>query len=105
MSSWDLCLYLTDEHEESFGLAVAECMVLGVPIICQNKGALSEVVGDGGVVCDTMYQVLESCKRFIKDHEFRKELSTRAKEKSKEYKRIEIVKSYSKNLQFSQEIL
>jgi glycosyltransferase involved in cell wall biosynthesis len=35
---------------EGFGAPVVEAMALGTPVICSDQPALSEVVGDAGVV-------------------------------------------------------
>jgi len=45
-------IYVQFSRTESFGMAVAEAMALGVPVIVSNKGALPEMVRDGhtGVV-------------------------------------------------------
>jgi len=37
---------------ESFGLVAAEAMLNGIPVVVSNRGALPEVVGQGGVVLD-----------------------------------------------------
>ena len=37
---------------EGFGLPVLEAMIMGVPVICSNKGALPEVVGKAGLQID-----------------------------------------------------
>ncbi len=38
--------------EESFGLVAAESMLNGIPVLASNRGALPEIVGDGGLVLD-----------------------------------------------------
>ena len=35
---------------ESFGLVAAEAMINGIPVIASDRGALPEVVGDGGIL-------------------------------------------------------
>ena len=94
MGSADICLYLTSEHEESFGLAVAEYLALGIPIICENKGALKETIGDGGLVCDSLHDVLNYCDKLITDVNFRKQISKKAKEKAKEYSEEKVSNQY-----------
>ncbi len=37
--------------DEGFGLPVLEAMAEGVPVICSDRGALPEVVGDAGLLC------------------------------------------------------
>ena len=38
--------------DESFGLAAAEAMANGIPVLASNRGALPETVGDGGILLD-----------------------------------------------------
>ncbi|MEK7473909.1 MAG: glycosyltransferase family 1 protein [Patescibacteria group bacterium] len=44
-------LLLPSLHE-GFGRSALEAMTLGVPVIASNRGALSEVVGDAGILLD-----------------------------------------------------
>lgn len=37
---------------ESFGLVAAEAMLNGIPVLASNRGALPEVVGEGGMLFD-----------------------------------------------------
>jgi glycosyltransferase involved in cell wall biosynthesis len=37
---------------ESFGLVAAEAMLNGIPVLASNRGALPEVVGEGGLLFD-----------------------------------------------------
>jgi hypothetical protein len=37
---------------ESFGLVAAEAMINGIPVLASNRGALPEIVGDGGLLFD-----------------------------------------------------
>jgi len=48
-SAW---VYLQPSRYEAFGVAVAEAMACGTPVIHSLGGALPEVVGDGGVAVD-----------------------------------------------------
>lgn len=39
-------------HTEGFGLPALEAMTLGIPVVAANQGALPEVLGGAGVLCD-----------------------------------------------------
>ena len=44
-------VFLTTTSGEGWGLAVAESMACGVPVICPNTPVLPEVVAGGGILC------------------------------------------------------
>lgn len=44
---------------ESFGLTALEAMASGAPVIVSNRGALPEVVGEAGLVCEPTPEALE----------------------------------------------
>jgi glycosyltransferase involved in cell wall biosynthesis len=50
---------------ESFGLTALEAMACGAPVVVSNRGALPEVVGDAGVVCDPAPPALADALRRI----------------------------------------
>ena len=39
---------------EGFGLPALEAMQFGVPVLASNRGALPEIVGDGGILVDPL---------------------------------------------------
>jgi glycosyltransferase involved in cell wall biosynthesis len=39
-------------HTEGFGLPALEAMTLGIPVVAANQGALPEVLGGAGLLCD-----------------------------------------------------
>ena len=45
-------VYLQPTLYEGFGLAIAEAMSCGVPVVTSRSGSVPEVVGDCGVYCD-----------------------------------------------------
>ncbi len=86
-------IYVQYSRTESFGMAVAEAMALGVPTIVSNKGALPEMVSDGhdGVVVPygkTEF-LANAIERLIKKEKLRRELGEAARKK--------IIKSYNQD--------
>ena len=47
-------------HFESFGLTALEAMACGAPVVASNRGALPEVVGNAGILCDPTAESLEA---------------------------------------------
>ncbi len=45
-------MFLFLSRYETFGIAVAEAMAAGAPVIASDKTAVPEVVGDGGIIVD-----------------------------------------------------
>jgi glycosyltransferase involved in cell wall biosynthesis len=45
-------IYVQISDTESFGVAIAEAMSCGIPIVCSDRGAINEVVGNLGVYVD-----------------------------------------------------
>jgi glycosyltransferase involved in cell wall biosynthesis len=53
---------------DSFGLTALEAMACGAPVVVSNRGALPEVVGDAGLICDpTPGSIQESLERVLTD--------------------------------------
>jgi L-malate glycosyltransferase len=71
---------LTSGHE-GFGVPVMEAMMLGVPVIANEAGALPEVVGDGGLLVDANnpYAVADAVSRLLGDAELRATLARTAR--------------------------
>ncbi len=66
---------------ESYGLAVAEAMSWGKPVIASRVGGLPEVVGDGGILCpprDPM-AIAIALNRLLKDDAVRREYARNAR--------------------------
>lgn len=66
---------------EGFGLPPLESMLCGTPVVCSNKGALPEVVGKGGILCDPndYIRVALETTRIIDDQKYRAKFSAEAK--------------------------
>ncbi len=71
---------LTSRHE-GFGVPVMESMALGVPVVANEAGALTEVVGDGGLLVDASdpYAVAEAVSRLQGDAALRAMLAGAAR--------------------------
>lgn len=72
---------------EGFGLPPLESMLCGTPVVCSNKGALPEVVGEGGVLCDPndYVRVALETLRIIDDQKYRAEFSLKAKKQAAKF--------------------
>jgi len=68
---------------EAFGMAQAEAMSCGVPVITNNVGALTEVVGDCGTYLanDDPKELADDICRFFKDEVLWNDLSTKSRER------------------------
>ena len=82
---------------EGFGLAIAEAMACGVPVISSKISSIPEVVGDAGILINP-YDVEElkrSIRRVIGDADLRKDMREKGLEKVKEYSWKNYAKQFS----------
>src|SRR5665647_2063693 len=72
---------------ESLGLAAAEAMSYGKPVIASTAGGLPGVVGDGGLVVPprNSRQLAEAIRRLLDDDTLRHSLGVKAKERAAQY--------------------
>lgn len=72
---------------ESYGLAAAEAMSYGKPVVASSVGGLPEVVGEGGVLVPPKdpAALAQALVRMLKDPGMRKDLGSRAAEHIKMY--------------------
>jgi len=81
MSKVDLVILPT--YEETFGLVLAEAMLMGTPVIGSNAGGVPEIISDGinGLLFETKNYISLKNKILLvyKDEELRKKLSNNAK--------------------------
>jgi glycosyltransferase involved in cell wall biosynthesis len=72
---------------ESLGLAAAEAMSYGKPVIGSTSGGLPEVVGNGGLVVPPRdaVKLAEAMRRLLDDDELRHSLGMKAKERAARY--------------------
>lgn len=81
----DATLLFHPSRYESFGLAVAEAMAAGVPVVTSDRGGLPEVVGDGGEVVDLALggqHLADVVREVIQRPALRSALSARARERA-----------------------
>ena len=95
---------------ESFGLAAAEAMANGIPVLASNRGSLPEIVGDAGFLFDipekytsairelpTAEEVtpwVETIIRLWDDEEFYRSVSSRAKDRSNRWRPEQLAPRY-----------
>jgi glycosyltransferase involved in cell wall biosynthesis len=72
---------------ESLGLAAAEAMSYGKPVIGSTSGGLPEVVGNGGLVVPpgNSRELAEAMKKLLMDDELRHSLGAKAKIRAAQY--------------------
>lgn len=79
--------YVMPSLYESFGIAAAEAMSHGKPVICSAVGGLPEVVRDAGVLVPPRdpAALAEAINQLLQDKERRKELGRKAHAYAQEY--------------------
>jgi glycosyltransferase involved in cell wall biosynthesis len=72
---------------ESLGLAAAEAMSYGKPVIAAKAGGLPEVVGNGGIVVPprNSRMISEAMNTLLRDEALRHDLGIKAKERAAQY--------------------
>lgn len=65
----DASMLVLPSFDEGFGMTALEAMTVGVPVIVSNRGALPEVVGDAGIICDPQDDegLAEAMERLLDD--------------------------------------
>ena len=73
--------------EEQYGMALVEAMASGLPIVAHNSGAISEIIGDAGILVKEgdKKSLAKSIKDLIETRELRAKLGTMGRERSEKY--------------------
>lgn len=76
-------VYVQPTKHEAFGVAIAEAMSCGVPVISSKVGAVPEVLGDCGLYADPddPKDLADKIILLLQDEDFRKELGAKARER------------------------
>lgn len=76
-------IYLQPTLHEGFGLAIAEAMSCGIPVITSRVGSVPEVVGEAGVYVDPNdpQEIAEVVKELLSNPEKREKLGKLARER------------------------
>lgn len=76
-------VYLCMSEHEGFCVPLLECMYLGVPIIAYNKTAVSETMGEAGVLVNEkdFAHIAEMANLMIRDEDFRTRVINRQKDR------------------------
>lgn len=72
---------------EGFGFPPLEAMQLGVPVVCSDRTALAEVVGDAGLLTDpdNYAQSVKCLNRVLTEEELRQQLIRKGYENVKRF--------------------
>jgi len=76
-------LYVQPTKHEAFGVAIAEAMSCGLPVISSKVGAVPEVLGDCGLYADPddPKDLADKIVLLLQDENLRRELGNRARER------------------------
>ena len=73
-------IYVSVSSTESFGLANCEAVLAGVPSICTNVGAVSELLGDAVILInDDKHIIAQQIRNLLASKELRSKLKKRSK--------------------------
>lgn len=93
-------VFLFTDHEAGWGLAVAEAMAAGLPVIGWNIGILGSVFKSGfiKITLDNHAEFSNSIIRVLTNKDFRKKLSKEARKEAKKHDWVKTANLFSKIL-------
>jgi len=72
----------TPEWQEQFGMSLIEAMSCGTPVVSTLSGAISEIVGDSGILCqpNDFVSILDALKRLMVNPGLREDLGAKGRQ-------------------------
>lgn len=94
-------VFVLPSRFEGFGIAAAEAMAAGVPVVATSVGSLPEVVGDGGVLvpADDPGALATALEVLLSDPERRRRLGEAARQRAGRFRWSAIAASFAALLQ------
>ncbi len=77
--------FILPSRYESFGIVLLEAMKHGCPVIARNVGGVPEVVGNAGILVDSVEEMASAIKRLHSDYELVKKLGKAGLERVKKF--------------------
>jgi len=73
----------TPEWQEQFGMSLIEAMACGTPVIGASSGAIPEIIGDAGLLCqpNDFVSLSDALSRLLESDDLRGELSVAARKR------------------------
>ncbi|MEO0129929.1 MAG: glycosyltransferase family 4 protein [candidate division WOR-3 bacterium] len=79
-----LNIFVLPSPKEPFGLALLEAMALGIPsIVFADGGGAVDILGDGGIIVNSVEELARAIERLKEDSELRERLSKNVKERAR----------------------
>ncbi|WP_037354002.1 glycosyltransferase [Selenomonas sp. FC4001] len=72
-------VFVFPSEHEGFGLALAEAMSIGMPVIaCRECEAAEEIIGENGILCDDEVSIADGLRQLLNSIELRQNLGNKA---------------------------
>lgn len=90
-----------EAFQETFCIALLEAMAAGLPcvILGEQQPAMVEVLGDGGIVVENIYEFHNALETLVNSEQLRREYGRRARERAKEFSLDFMIKEYDELFQ------